>query len=110
MFALIFFIRDRLLCPQIATTHNIIIIKFENLPIALSNSLRMVDADKFSGKFSPLLRILFLITEAVVQRFSVKKVFSEIPQNSQENTSARVSFLIKKKDFMKKEALAQVFL
>ena len=110
MFALIFFIRDRLLCPQIATTHNIIIIKFENLPIALSNSLRMVDADKFSGKFSPLLRILFLITEAVVQRFSVKKVFSEIPQNSHENTSARVSFLIKKKDFMKKEALAQVFL
>ena len=70
----------------------------------------MVDADKFSGKFSPLLRILFLITEAVVQRFSVKKVFSEIPQNSHENTSARVSFLIKKKDFMKKQALAQVFL
>ena len=33
------------------------------------------------------------ITEAVVQRCSVKKVFLEILQNSQENTFARVSFL-----------------
>ena len=32
--------------------------------------------------------------EVVVQRFSVKKVFLEISQNSQENTWARVSFLI----------------
>ena len=32
--------------------------------------------------------------EAVVQRCSVKKVFLEISQNSQENTCARVSFLI----------------
>ena len=31
--------------------------------------------------------------EAVVQRCSVKKVFLEISQNSQENTCARVSFL-----------------
>ena len=31
--------------------------------------------------------------EAVVQRCSVKKVFLEISQNSQENTFARVSFL-----------------
>ena len=30
--------------------------------------------------------------EAVVQRCSVKKVFLEISQNSQENTCARVSF------------------
>ena len=34
-------------------------------------------------------------TEAVAQRCSVKKVFLEISQNSQENTCARVSFLIK---------------
>ena len=34
------------------------------------------------------------IIEAVVERCSVKKVFIEISQNSQENTSARVSFLI----------------
>ena len=33
--------------------------------------------------------------EAVVHRCSVKKVFLEISQNSQENTCARVSFLIK---------------
>ena len=35
------------------------------------------------------------LKEAVVQRCSVKKVFLEISQNSQENTCARVSFLIK---------------
>ena len=34
--------------------------------------------------------------EAVVQRCSVKKVLLEISQNSQENTCARVSFLIKR--------------
>ena len=32
--------------------------------------------------------------EAAVQRCSVKNVFLEISQNSQENTCARVSFLI----------------
>ena len=32
--------------------------------------------------------------EAAVQRCSVKKVFFELLQNSQENTCARVSFLI----------------
>ena len=35
-------------------------------------------------------------SEAVAQRCSVKKVFLDISQNSQENTCARVSFLIKK--------------
>ena len=33
--------------------------------------------------------------EAVTQRCSVKKVFSEISQNSQRNTCTRVSFLIR---------------
>ena len=33
--------------------------------------------------------------EAVVRRYSVKKVFLKISQNLQENTSAIVSFLIK---------------
>ena len=33
--------------------------------------------------------------EAVIQRCSMKKVFLKILQNSQENTCARVSFLIK---------------
>ena len=40
------------------------------------------------------LSILFL-TEAVTQRCSIKNVFLEILQNSQENSCARVSFLIK---------------
>ena len=37
----------------------------------------------------------FALSEAVAQRFSVKNVFLDISQNSQENTCARVSFLIK---------------
>ena len=41
-----------------------------------------------------LLKNAFLL-EAVVWRCSVKKMFLEILQNSQENTRARVSFLIK---------------
>ena len=39
---------------------------------------------------------------------SLKKLFLEIPQNSQENTCGRVSFLIKLKN-NKKETLEQVF-
>ena len=44
-------------------------------------------------------------TEAVVQRCSVKKVFLNISQNSQENTFARPST----RNFIKKETLVQVF-
>ena len=54
-----------------------------------------------------------VIKEAVVQRCSVKKMFLEVSQNSQENTCARVSFLIKLQteacNFIKKETLTQVF-
>ena len=32
------------------------------------------------------------LLEAVTQKYSVKKVFLQISQNSQENTCARVSF------------------
>ena len=35
----------------------------------------------------------FFKTEAVVRRCSVKKIFLEISQNSQQNARARVSFL-----------------
>ena len=46
-------------------------------------------------------------------RCSVRKVFLEILQNSQENTCSRVSFLIKLKastcNVIKKEALTQMF-
>ena len=51
------------------------------------------------------LKILQIQTEAVVQRCSIKQVFLKIWQNSQENTCARVSFLIK----LQAEAQAQVF-
>ena len=51
--------------------------------------------------------------EAVARRCFVKKVFLKISQNSQENTCARVSFLIKSQaeacNFIKKETMAQVF-
>ena len=42
--------------------------------------------------------------EAIIQRCSVKKVFLEISQNSQENTCARVSF------FSKRDSGTDVFL
>ena len=38
---------------------------------------------------------ILVTTEAVAKRFSAKKVFLDISQNSQESTCARVSFLIK---------------
>ena len=51
--------------------------------------------------------------EAATGGVLYKKVFLEISQNSQENTCARVSFLIKLQasslQFIKKETLAQVF-
>ena len=42
-----------------------------------------------------VLKSSFAMTEAVVWRCSAEKVFLEILQNLQENTCARVSFLIK---------------
>ena len=44
---------------------------------------------------SYLFRICFLLIETATRRVLWKKVFLEISQNSQESTSARVSFLIK---------------
>ena len=40
----------------------------------------------FMLKALSVLEIFKFLTEAVVQRCSVKKVFIEIPQNSQKNT------------------------
>ena len=45
--------------------------------------------------YAIVLLIFLGVTEAVDQACSVKKVFLEISQNSQENTCARVCFLIK---------------
>ena len=52
------------------------------------------------------------LSEAVARRCSVKRLFLEISQNSQENTCAIVSFLTKLQaacNVNKKETLAQVF-
>ena len=53
-------------------------------------------------------RNIFLEAEAVARRYSVKKMFLKTTLNSQENTWARVSFLMKLQacNFIKKEALA----
>ena len=54
----------------------------------------------------------FIQSEAIVWRGYVKKVFLEILQNSQENTCARDSFLIKLQvgdSNFEKEPLVQVF-
>ena len=60
------------------------------------------------------LVLCIVFTEAVAQRCSVNKVFLETSQNSQKNTCARVSFLIKLQasvsKFIKKETLAARFL
>ena len=49
--------------------------------------------------------VMILFSEAVIQRSSVKKVFLKISQNSQKNTCAGVSFLMKFQAW----GLAQVF-
>ena len=53
------------------------------------------------------------VIEEVIQRCSIKIVFFEISQNSQENACARVSFLIKLQanscNCIKKETLARYF-
>ena len=73
------------------------------------------------GYTNQLLRRLFMETsmivwnqfsksEAVVRRCSVKKVFLEISQNSQENDCARDSFLIKLQFYQKRFSGTGVFL
>ena len=52
-----------------------------------------------------------LLGGTVAKKCSVKKVFLEISQNSQENTSARATFFFRSEpcNFIKKENQAQVF-
>ena len=45
----------------------------------------------FRGKYK--LNVILRMLEAVARRCSVKKVFLEISQNSQENTCARISLI-----------------
>ena len=50
-------------------------------------------------KSSDIALVNNILEEAVAQRCSVKKLFLEISQNSQGNTCAKVSFLIKLQAF-----------
>ena len=59
--------------------------------LLLSIFLRIFRAQLFFAWYSVCEKKI----EAVIQTCSAKKVFLEISQNSQENTCARVSFLIK---------------
>ena len=58
---------------------------------------------------TPVFTEIFVPTNAVTEWFSLKEVFLKIYQNSQENTCGRVSFRDGAGNFIKKEALAQVF-
>ena len=58
-------------------------------------SVKWSQLKSFSRRLKSLSHSFVGISEAVVQRCSVEKVFLEILQNSQENTCTRVSFLIK---------------
>ena len=78
----------------------------QKTPLILETYRRLINWPKWScGEY--------LLLEAVAQRCSVKKVLLKFTQNSQENTLARVSYLIKLQvsacNFIKKETLAQVF-
>ena len=58
-------------------------------------------------------KAIFVLIEAATEGVLQEKIFLEISQNSQENTCARFSFLIKSQgsacNFIKKEALGQMF-
>ena len=64
----------------------------------------------FSSNFT-LQKVFLPDSKAVCWRCSVKKLFLKVSQNSQENTCAKVSFLIKLQtcNFIQKETLVQVF-
>ena len=62
----------------------------------LFSSVYVIGRTCFDGCF------LFYLMTSVVRKCSVKKMFLETSQNSRENTCARVSFLIKFTDFIKK--------
>ena len=79
---------------EVVEITNFCMIKVSRLASLSSLPLNIVRPHCFLGF---LLNLLFLTfrTEAVAQRYSVKKVFLEIFQNSLENTCARASFLTK---------------
>ena len=74
----------------IFTRHKIMNLKF-SFSVPAVNATFFIIIVSFLG----LSSLVLLLTEAVVRRCSLKKMFLEISQKSQENTCARASFLIK---------------
>ena len=70
---------------QILRIDNIILADFKNYAVKLDSKSALTT--KFNQRH--------WMSEAVVQRCSVKKMFLKISQNSQDNTRVAVSFLIK---------------
>ena len=70
---------------------------YTNFPrgISTSNRWRMTKICPLGNNISSKLSVTFPYKEAVVRRCSIKKVFLEILQNSQENSYAGDPFLIK---------------
>ena len=65
------------------------VLKMVNLSIVFTES-------QHKNEFSPNMRVPFQRTETVVRMCSVKKVFLEVSQNSQENTGLRPATLSKR--------------
>ena len=83
--------------------------KVEGLYFRLQNRCFPLNIVKFLR--TPILKNICELLEDLenIWKCSVKMVFLELLQNSQENSCARMSFLIKLQAFSKKEILAQVF-
>ena len=83
-----------------------LLLKIFSETLSMSKSHNMVILQRMN-------ELILLISEAVVQSCTVKNMFLEISQNSQERTCARVSFLIQLQSsnllLYLKKTLAQVF-
>ena len=82
------------------TTTEVVFIQLLSYNVSKQNKIKMktqnataysYHSSHFNSKQGSFIFLLF----AAIQRCSVKKMFLEISQNLQENTCARVSFLIK---------------
>ena len=63
--------------------------------LVLLFNVNTINKSKISHYISVIFFASTLFVEAVARTCSVKKMFIEISQNSQESTCARVSFLIR---------------
>ena len=78
--------------------------------LKISKSNQIFDTTVFPDS-EPNSWQIFSLKKAIFQRCSIKNVFLEIPQNSQENACVRVSFLIKfQASLLKKKLWHRCFL